>query len=488
MYAPRTHTPASHRPHAARGSMLALVLVFSFVFVILLTGATTFIVQQRSLQLNRVENARALQIAEAGLEYYKWFLAHYPNDVQNGTGAPGPYVMDYKDPEGGIIGKYSLDISGVSQCGQIEYVDITSTGWTLAEPGVTRTVYGRYSRPTVADYSYIINSNVWAGPDRKIYGPYHSNGGIRMDGTNYAEVTSAQTSWLCTPSFACNPSQNVDGVFGSGPNSSLWKFPSSNIDFEGITLDLVQIKSLAQSSGLYFPQISGASPRRGYHLVFQADGTVDVYRVTKSRRIWSYDGEDGWARRYEIITRENFLGSYTVPATCSVIFVEDKVWVEGVVEGKITVASADVINPVYTTDVILNGSLTYAHSDGTDGLVLLAQNNIRIPLLSPDNMKLNGIFIAQQGDFGRNYYTKTGQRDVPRVYDSYVFRNSLDIVGTIVSNGRVGTKWYCGDTEKYCSGYANRTNTYDAALADAPPPFTPTVSPDYRFVMWSEEN
>ena len=480
------HTAVSPPRADARGSMLALVLVFSFVFVILLTGATTFIVQQRSIQLNRVENERALQIAEAGLEYYKWFLAHYPNDMQNGTGGPGPYVMDYKDPEGGTIGKYSLDISGVSQCGQIERVDITSTGWTLAEPAITRTVYGRYSRPTVADYAYIINSNVWAGSDRKIYGPYHSNGGIRMDGTNYAEVTSAQTSWLCTSSFGCNPSQNVDGVFGSGPNSSLWKYPSSNIDFAGITLDLVQIKSLAQSGGLYFSQLSGASPRRGYHLVFQSDGTVDVYGVNNSSRIWSYDSEDGWGQRYEVITSENFLGSYTVPANCSVIFVEDKVWIEGVVKGKVTVASADVTNPVYNTDVILNGSLTYANADGSDGLTLLAQNNIRIPLLSPDNMKLYGIFIAQQGHFGRNYYTKSGSRDVPEYYNSYVLRNSLDIVGSIVSNGRVGTKWSCGGT--YCSGYANRTNAYDTALADAPPPLTPAVSPDYRFIVWSEKN
>ena len=39
-----------------------------------------------------------------------------------------------------------------------------------------------------------------------------------------------------------------------------------------------------------------------------------------------------------IIANETFLGNYAIPGSCSVIFVEDRAWVEGVVKGKVTVA------------------------------------------------------------------------------------------------------------------------------------------------------
>ena len=470
-----------------KGSMIVLTLIFGSIFIALAASLTSFVVLQKNIQNAKIEREKALQIAEAGLDYYRWFLAHYPDDMQDGTATTGPYVHDYDDPEATTTGQFSLEISGNSSCGTFTSVDITSTGYTLEAPEFSRTVQGRYARPSVAEYAYIINSNVWAGADREIYGPYHSNGGIRMDGTNYSTVTSAQTDWLCTSSFGCSPDSTENGVFGAGPNYSLWQFPAPNIDFAGISVDLDEMKTLAQADGLYFAQLSGATPRRGYHLIFNGDGTVDVWGVNDSDRIWSYSSEDAsWSQRYEVIDDESFIGTYTVPTDCSLLFVEDRVWIEGVIQGKVTVASADRINPTYDTDVMINDSITYSTYDGSDGLTLLAQGNLTIPLLSPDDMELNGIFVAQTGSFGRNHYITTdGPHDVPSAYDSYVTRNSLTINGTIVSDGRVGTKWSCGGT--YCSGYNTRVNSYDVNLADDPPPLTPAVSDDYEFIIWREE-
>ncbi len=62
--------------------------------------------------------------------------------------------------------------------------------------------------------------------------------------------------------------------------------------------------------------------------------------------------------------------------------------------------------------------------------------------------------------------------------------------GTIVSNGRVGTKWgytiwpQCVNS---WSGYNVRYNSYDRKLATDPPPLTPYVSSEYKFVEWGEK-
>ena len=194
-------------------------LVFAGIFIMLAVSLVGYVFVQNRASRVKQARATALQIAEAGLDYYRWFLAHYPTDLQNGTGVPGPYEIDYDDPEGGTIGTYELDISGNTVCDTIESVEITSTGWTVDEPNFKRTVYGKYGLPSVGDFSYIVNSNVWVGSDREIWGPYHSNGGIRMDGTNYSTVGSALEDWTCTSSFGCSPDQTVDGVFGAGRRS-----------------------------------------------------------------------------------------------------------------------------------------------------------------------------------------------------------------------------------------------------------------------------
>ncbi|MFC1801941.1 hypothetical protein ACFLY7_00665 [Patescibacteria group bacterium] len=462
------------------GYIVMSALVFSAIFALLFSGLTGFVLVQNKVQRAKENSDRSMQIAEAGLDYYKWFLAHFPDDLQDGTGEAGPYEHEYSDPEGGIIGSFSLDISGSTQCGDVTSVDIESTGWTEEDPTRTRKVYGKYARPSVAEYSYILNSNVWAGSSREIKGVYHSNGGIRMDGENQSLVRSAVADWFCTSSFGCSPNQTVDGVFGDGDGSDLWNFPVVPIDFTGITLNLASMKSLAQSNGSYF----GDSGDYGYHLVFKNDRSVDIFTVTNLRGVWGYSSENGWQVEYNIITGESFLQNYELLSDCGLVFLEDKVWVEGEVSGKVTMASANLISPTIDTDVIISGNINYTSTEGIDGLTVIAENSVLIPLNSPDNMEMRGIFIAQNGHFGRNHYY---DNYLPSQYRDYVRRNSLEINGTIVSNGRVGTSWGCGYCIDGYTGYASRENSYDRNLMTDPPPFTPFVSDEFKFVEWRDE-
>jgi len=460
------------------------VLVFSSIFLVLIFSLVGFVFTQTKVHIAKENKDKAIQIAEAGLDYYRWFLAHYPDDLQDGTGVAGPYEHEYSDPEGGAIGKFSLEVNGNQKCNTLTSVDINSTGWTYAKPEYTKEVYGKYSRPSVASYAYIINSNVWAGADRDINGRYHSNGGVRMDGVNQSLVTSSVQDWQCTSSFGCNPTETKDGVFGAGSGSALWKFPAESVDFVGLTTDFTNMKTQAQSDGVYLGSVGGESNRRGYHIIFKSDGTIDVYIVTRTRYHNSIHVDDTstWQRDYYIIDRETFSQNYTIPSDCSVIFVEDRVWLEGTVKGKVTIAAADVTQPNYDPDVILRGNIDYTTLDGSDGLTVLAENSVVISPHSPNDMSLRGIFIAQKGYFGRNLY--------PCWYSTDDQKNSLTMNGSIVSNERVGTKW--GYTAwPWCinewSGYNIRNNSYDRKLASDPPPLTPYVDDEYEFIEWREE-
>src|SRR5690606_24376444 len=137
-------------------------------------------------------------------------------------------------------------------------------------------------------YAYIINTSVWAGADRTIIGPYHSNSGVRMDGVNNSVVSSGLESWTCTSSFGCNPDTTVDGVFGDGPNSELWTFPSPPITFSGITLDLSNMQAKAKASGRWF----GPSGDYGYLVQLLSNNTFNLYRVTGTQSYSGYTAEN----------------------------------------------------------------------------------------------------------------------------------------------------------------------------------------------------
>lgn len=472
------------RTKRERGITVLLVVVFMGVFGMVVATLASYIFTQASVSRSKLAREAALHVSEAGLEYYRWFLAHNPGNLTNGTGLSGPYNYEVKDPEGAVMGDASISVIGNSACGVVQSIDITSEGSARADARFKRTLTARYARPSIAEYSNMINTNVWAGADRNIVGPYHSNGGIRMDGTNNSDVTSAVSTWLCTGSFGCSPSQNRNGVWGAGSGSALWQYPVPQFNFSGIASNFATLKTYAQAQGLYFAPVAGGD-QRGYRIVFNSNGTITVYRVTGTSAVWSQhvDNIGTWVQDYHTITTQTLVGTYAIPDGCPVIFVESKAWIEGTVAKKVTLVAADI--GAYTPDIVLNNNLTYTTNDGSVGLTAIAERSVLVPLVSPDVMTIRGIFIAQSGYVGRNYYQQGGTYGVPSAYNSYVIQSSLTTIGTVVSNQRVGTQWNCGGS--ICSGYQSRTDAYDRVLAFSPPPFTPAASSDYSFILWKED-
>lgn len=478
-------SPLTH--HCSRGYFVILVLVFSAVFLTLISTLAGYIFVQQRAELAKETREKALQLAEAGLEYYKWFLAHNPGDTTDGTGGPGPYVHTVADPEGGALGTFSLDIDASTFCGEVSDITITSTGQSVQDATYRRTVAASYVRPSVAEYSHIVDANVWAGADRIINGPYHSNQGVRMDGAHNARVTSGVASWLCTSGFGCSPSATQNGVFGSGtPGAQLWEYPVAPVDFGGLTVNLTNLKSVAQSAGLYLPKTNSY----GYRVTFNANGTVSVRKVVGTIQVWAFTSQSGWQQERTVMSNTESATVYTLSPSCPVIFAEDTVWLDGVVSGKALVAAADVSAESVDHSVILNGDLTYANPSG-DGITVIGEADVLIGLQVPDIMNIHGIFIAQKGRFGRNLYCTddcsavSGNQGLPASLDQYVMRSTLNTTGTVVSKNRVGTKWTSGGV--FFSGFSQRNDSFDQDLSLSPPPFTPWTGSDYELRQWRDE-
>ena len=489
---------------SSRGVTILLVMAFMGIFTVLMGTITGYVFQQGKYGRALLGRAQAIHIAEAGLEYYRWFLTHNPSILTAGVGLVSPYTYAVNDPEGGGVGNSTVTATPNMQCGAVQSIDLTSVGVSSSAPGFPRTLLALYMKSSVAEYSYILNSNVWQVSS--VVGPYHSNGGIHMDGTNNSNMTSKVSTWTCDSTYGCNPSQSKPGIWGNGTGSALWSFPVSDISFPGMAINFPTLKTYAQTSGIYLSPTAifvggtqigssyssvGADDKHGYRIVFRSDGKVDIYRVTGTSGVSSVhiDNTSQWTTDYHTITSQTLLSGspFTLPSGCSMIYAQAKTWIEGTISGKITLIAADttgVINP----DIILQNNINYVTGDGTTGLTAVAQHSVLYPLIVPNQMSVRGIFVAQSGYYGRNFYYC--------IYAPYDKRTSLALQGTAVSNQRPVTRWGynsigwgCsgGGSSSDWSGFNMRTSTYDRILAFSPPPFTPATSVDYKLTMWREK-
>ena len=484
----------------SKGAITIYTLVFAFVFFILLGGILNLVTTFYKASLREVAWNQAFHIAEAGIERYRWYLSHIQEDLTHEKVNSQDYccksppcdTCPFYDTQGQEIGSFSLTLQEKTVCDEILGVYVTSSGYEEHFPNTSRKIKVKFAATSIADYAYLLNDSVWAGEDRQIYGKYHSNKGIRMDGTHNSLVTSALDEWICTPSFGCSSYDCPDncepygsyckcgGVCGDGGPQDLWKYPVPPFDFAGITQDLSRIKELAQAKGKYYPPSNTIDPQgKGYHLIFRSDGTYDIKIVKSLKAYYAYDTELEWHWSYEKIQSETtYETGVTLPENCGLIYVEDNLWIEGTVKGKKTVASANLIDPYTDTTTYINWNLDYTTLDGSDSLALISEQDIFIPLHSPDDMTVRGVFVAQKGHFGRKHYNCWW-------YYPYCIRDHLLIYGTIVSNGRVGTKWVYS-WGGVASGYLERDNYFDSKLAKDPPPLLPYVSETLEPIFWEE--
>lgn len=455
-----------------RGDTLLLVLLI--VTLLGLMEVPLFNLLYNEMAARKTQNAseQAMQIAEAGINYYQWHLAHYPSDFQDGTGAPGPYTHNYVDYDTQTqIGQYQLTITPPSLGSTI--VTIQSTGWTTTNPNVKRTITTRYGIASLAIDSFLSNSDIWIGSAESVGGQMQSNGMVRFDGTTNASVMSAIATGTCSNDHFGSPCPHTEnGVWGSAstPMQAFWNYPVPAIDFSTLTSNLATIKAAAQSGGIYLPP----SGFKGYSLVFNSNGTVTIYQVTALQSNPSgKDVNNVVHTEYTDYQTRTLVSTQTLPAN-GTIYVEDNVWVEGVVKGRVMVAAALLPYDVSKAPTIyIPNSIVYSAKDGSSVLGLLAQKDIVVTYHAPNNLEIDAAMIAQNGSAQFFYYNGD-------------IKNSILVYGSIMTYGQWTWTWVDSNNQTtVIAGYKTTNDTYDGNLLYGPPPNFPLSSNGYQQLSWS---
>jgi hypothetical protein len=486
-----------NRNKNSKGMILLNVLIFTVLAVLVVTFFITWVSSSLKLARLTLYKEQAFQIAESGIDYYRWHLAHSPNDFKDGTTNNGPYTHIFYDKDGKSIGTFKLTITPPIVGSTI--VTIKSEGRVNNSPLSKRTIQTRLAIPSFAKFAVVADDIMRFGEGTEVFGPIHSNYGIRFDGISHNLVTSGVSSYddpdhsggseLGVHTHVNTSDSNVNESYrpleGSTvspiPNRSDVfmvgrQFPVPQSDFTGITNDLSLIKTNATSGGKYL----AASGKLGYHIVFKINDTYDLYKVTNltsatsSCSYNSNSGDSTWGT-WSISSSggETFVGNYTNPAN-GLIFVEDNVWVDGKINtARLTVAAGKFPDKSTTRkNIFINKDLLYTNYDGQDVIGLISQQDISVGMESYNSLRIDAALMAINGKVGRHYYSSQ--------CSPYNLRSDITLYGMIGSSNRYGFAYTDG------TGYDSRMIIYDANLLYGPPPSFPLTSDKYGTISWDE--
>ncbi len=479
----------------SKGFILVQTLVFASIALVLMGAIVSWVGNTFRATKTLSEREQAFYIAEAGIEYYRWHLAHAQQDFKDGRATSSPsYVHSYKDTSGNVIGSFALQIIPPKTGSTL--VTVIASGTVASSSVAARAIESKLAIPSFAKFSFVANTPMRFGEGTEIFGDMHSNDGIRFDGVTHGLVTSAKASYddpdhSGAVEFGVHTHVNPPPATGSNdsfrpleapPSTPAERrdvfmvgrqFPVPAVDFNGLITTLASLKTKAQASSRYF----GSSGASGYLLRLKTDDTFELRRVNSlinssnnctNNSISNVSGWGTWS-----VNSSTLINTYTFPAD-GVLFFEDNLWVEGTISSaRLTIASGRFPeNSSTQTSITVNNNLKYTYYDGTDVIALIAQNNINIGLNSLNSLRVDAALLAKNGRVGRYHYASQ--------CGSNYKRSDITVYGTIGSNQRYGFA-YTDDT-----GYTDRTIIYDGNLLYGPPPSFPLAGDQYSTISWRE--
>ncbi len=474
-----------------RGGALLFVLIFgslSFIFVVM--GLSGYAIYQNKLAVAKHNKEMAFQVADAGISYYRWHIFADENDYQDGTTTTGPYIHDYFDKNKNNIGKFSLDLTAPRTGSTV--ATIKSTGWMNFQPNTLRTVKARVGKPSLTDYSFLTNSEIWIGPDEVVHGKMHSNGAVRFDGETDSIVSSQLLGAYCPPAQPlCSGSPWKGGVWGDGGPSVFFVYPASFKDFGLINNKLDEIRTNAINFGVYLD----SSPNRGWHIIFSTTSVngdevmqAKIYNVStcesdgcssnknspnycgnyKCRNCYNTDHKKPGATACCLDISSETLYLTTTSPEIAYFYSEKTVWVEGIIKGSVAVGA--------NSDIVIKNNLIYPNKSEENILGLTAKNNILIPYKVSSTLEINASMIAQTGAIQRyDYYEGVSP---------YIILDTIRVNGSIVSY-KIWTFTWVDNQMRIVSGFTNTETTFNIYSLFNPPPSSP-VGANYALIEWQE--
>lgn len=480
------------------GSALAYALVVMTIVSIILVSLLRYNSSQIIFSFNRVHREEALQVAEAGIYFYRWYLAHMVSGKtiqqikdfwQNGNpyGISSPYEAEFSDPNGGVIGKYKIEVQSPDVSSSI--ITVKSTGWTYGEPNEKRIVQVRFRRPSWSEYAVLANDIMRFGEGTEVFGKIHSNSGIRFDGLAHNIISSSVDKYDDPDHSGGNefgvhthvnppPGNGVSNSFvaAEAPPSSIQnrvdvfeagrQFPVPVIDFNGVVSDLGFMKSESQTPehGIYYDNSKcDNKDNNGRHIILNGDKMTVSTVINFNNANYSITKEDCILNDVPVIDN-------------GVIFVENNIWIEGIINNrKATFVAANLSGGAKASIYLGAGNLLYTNFDGRDIIGLLAQQDIEVIKNSLDDLTIDAALLSQSGRVGRNYYTPFGCNS----------QSCEDHKGTITINGAMATYLRYGFAYTNGTGYRKRVLNFDNNLLYYPPPYFPTGT-EYYIDLWEE--
>lgn len=473
-----------------KGGMLIHVIAFTAIGILALSGIMSWGVASARVARHAEKKEQALQIAEAGIEYYRWHLAHDATDYYDGNGATstGPYIHDFLDKDGVKVGTYELTISPAATGSTI--VNVVSKGKVLDDPSAVRTITTRLAKPSYAKYALVSNAaGTYYGLGDEVFGEIYSNGVVHFDApAKTHNLVTSMVNWTNDASYG-----KVWGASCSGDPTPPTKYTNNScpqiflsgrrvnapqISFNELALDLSSLRTKAIANGSY----RGDSGAKGYLIRLKTNDTYDLYRVDtlRSKPSWCSNskGEEDWD--LWSVNTMTYISNNPYPED-GIIFIADNLWVDGTIDSaRLTIAAgrnAAGVSGKPDANIIINDDVLYTTKDGADVIGLIAENNIFIGLYSADDLEIDGALIAEKGAVKRLYYNSSCSA-------TYYKRNTLRTFGMYVTNKQPYFVHTSGGV--VVSGYASQPARYDGNLLYAPPPSFPLTTDQYQVISWDE--
>lgn len=511
------------------GFSLPTVILITVLMSIIM--ATVMMVVMNNLTFTERVNKsqQALNIAEAGVNYYLWHMSHDASDYRDGNKTPknpdpklgfGPYEHPYYNTNNEQTGTYTLWVKPAQDGSTV--VTVRSIG--RAKDGSERTIDAKIGAASFASYALVADVEFWFGEDESAEGPIFSNQGVHMDGPSTDTVESANGSYIPQNRYGgdgtvkngvwCSPS--VTDPNCNTRDKSNWLYPRASIDFNQVVNALCVIKkeafandnstaayatasdscnlAPASRSSSYVPRYStGFSARRGYYIELNNDNTYDLYRV---------NGEDDTRLDYSSALSMNLVQASIPIPEAGVIFVEDNVWIrtESEFSGRVTVAAGRLGKDTNSASINIVGNIKYSNKNGLDAIGLVSEKDIIISPYAPPNtgafnFEIDGALLAQNGSVTYpQYYKASGSRctrgwtnDSQKFtfYGSVATRQYWTWNYSLSPYGACGDDRYDSGSRRWVSGIRNTSTNYDRNLYYAPPPKYP-ITGGYDVLSWRE--
>lgn len=191
--------------------MVVLFVMFALVGAFLFLATSARLINERYH-----ENAAALYLAEAGVDYAIWEINYGGADFSGWTGNPAIEVTkainNIQDADGNIYGNISVSVYNFGQ----EIVTVRSTGSfsSLTGPQVSRTVQAFLKKHHISNYAILTQQSISVGGNTTI----DSYLGAFPDRSNGDLVTnSSATPAITTTGNACS----ISGAGITGPGGTI---------------------------------------------------------------------------------------------------------------------------------------------------------------------------------------------------------------------------------------------------------------------------